>query len=282
LDTIAAHLAWATPQSWYDRADFFDAAVTDLENAAVTVGRSVRDLDDAWQRGGPEPVAPQIRAHLTEAARLLREVQPIGIGPMLRRAGDVLASAQAQVRELQQQRAEPGATGPQYDQLARQILHRVTTSYVDIGAGLPNLPATTVLGRPITSTAPDAAPRLVESVVHGGGPSHTALAAAAPLHAVAATPTTGLDKRDPAQSPSAASSGQGMTPFMPMGMGMGMGGGAGPARERDRRSDVYDPDQHPWDTENGWGVPGRNPTPASGAAAAAAEEYLNAMQRRPE
>jgi hypothetical protein len=249
LDAVAACLAAADPEGFYEQADVFEEAHRTLQQTVDLLGHHLGQLDGVWQRVGNQMWLRGDSVRL-EALDALRSLDDNGHGELVRRAADTLAASKTKVRHLMAQRtADP--TGA-HDAQARRVLGGLSDVYTEIGVGL------------------------------GGARSdpQAVLAAADDLVDSGFAPTTKrADPSDPGGSGSPAapassgagggSPGYGMMPMMPMGMGLGMGMGAGATAgvagqalaNRDRKGGHNHADPDIWSDPDGWTVPGRPERP---------------------
>jgi hypothetical protein len=280
------------PQDLYRRAALFDRAGESFAEIGDELKATLREIDAIWRRAADHRTDLSDDVVSTDVRRMLHLLAGQDYGAPLRRAGDALAEGQARLRDLvlrrdQHHRDTPAAGLDQYDQEAQAILAGVSQRFAEIGEELPRPPVLTVLGNPVHNddSAPPPLPPLIEQPATGGGTAATGgptvvdardhgvigrdrvtlLSVDSASASVPDTPSTSM--ADPSGfpgSPSSPAAAAPMMPFMPMGMGMGgMGMGTpGAPASRQNRPGVNNADPQTWEeTEDGWGVLGRQPPP---------------------
>jgi len=262
VEVIARQLLSVRLESLYEHAASFDTAARRFGDIADRFRAVLRQVEDAWTPHHAAGLPPGIEARSAAALEVLGKLRAPEPAALLRAAGDSLAIARTRVADLRVRRAQENAAGAApaqpgtsaYDEVARQLLDRVSADFVDVGRGLLHLAggARTVEPPPgpAIQLAAAAFPLDDEPSAAGGGtPSvpPTATAGSGPAPLAAANGITGLG------APAAP-----MMPFMP-GMGMGMGMNLQVSRER--QVDVYgQADPQTWhEPDEGWDVLGRQP-----------------------
>ncbi|PWK85550.1 hypothetical protein C8D88_106178 [Lentzea atacamensis] len=150
FDQVRARVAAADPHTFYRKAAAFEQAVEQLELFGDQLRRYRAELESVWHNGDPR--------QFEWVDRMLRHVDALTAGlrepsypAALRHIGDAVANSQQRLRGLENH----GATAPDRgavlarDEHARQILADLSTSYVQFGGTLAELPERSVTGVPI-------------------------------------------------------------------------------------------------------------------------------------
>ncbi|MDR7274271.1 hypothetical protein [Catenuloplanes atrovinosus] len=161
LDDVARLLLGARPYALYEEADRFDARRRALADLGADFDIAMRRVDEAWER--PPELGPlsQSGARPALIAATLRELRSADYGDSLRRAGDALLNGQQQVRELLLARdAAPADQRAGFDHKGLLTLHSVNSAFVTAGTDLPEPPAVTATGEPLSTRQLPEPPRL--------------------------------------------------------------------------------------------------------------------------
>ena len=179
FDQVRARVGGADPHTFYRKAAAFEQAVERLELFGDLLRRYRSELESVWHNGDPR--------QFEWVDRLLRYVQELTAGlrepsypAALRHIGDAVANSQQRLRGLENH----GSTVPDEsallarDEHARQILTDLSTSYVQFGQPLAELPDRGPTGAPL---------RLSGTPVEGPAAQH--LTAMAPVSTARGTST---------------------------------------------------------------------------------------------
>lgn len=206
FDQVRARVAAADPHTFYRKAAAFEQAAERLELFGDLLRRYRAELESVWHNGDPR--------QFEWVDRMLRHVDALTAGlrepsypAALRHMGDAVVHSQQRLRGLENH----GATVPDEstvlarDEHARQILADLSTSYVQFGRSLAELPERSVTGAPIqVSAAPAegaATHHLMASAGVGRGNGTGTTATKIARSGVAASPVDGGVPRSVAAEP---------------------------------------------------------------------------------
>jgi hypothetical protein len=291
LDTVERQVLSVRPEAFYHQAASFDAVARAFGDIGDRFRAALRQLEEAWIPYRADAPPPVVSLRSTVAIEVLDELRAPEFGVLLRAAGDSLATAQARLRDLRAQRAADQAAGASsgtaYDGLARLVLERVSTDFVDVGHGLLRLTGAAGPQGPVP--APGEAMALASAALL---PDEAALlrdeAALLPDDEPADPPGSSAGGAAAmvlaASNPAGSNAGLSppLTPLMPMGMGMGMGMGASMQVTRERQVDAHaTADPQAWhEPDDGWDVVGRQPaTPTTTPEMTPEQRALDAIDK---
>lgn len=151
FDQVRARVSAADPQTFYRKAAAFEQAAERLELFGDQLRRYRADLESVWHNGDPRQYEWVDRL-LRYTDALIVSIREPGYPAVLRRIGDAVAQSQQRLRGLEN---HSGGTTPDErarlarDEHARQILGDLSTSYVQSGLSLAEIPERGATGRPI-------------------------------------------------------------------------------------------------------------------------------------
>lgn len=206
FDQVRARVAAADPHTFYRKAAAFEQAAERLELFGALLRRYRAELESVWHNGDPR--------QFEWVDRMLRHVDALTAGlrepsypAALRHMGDAVAHSQQRLRGLENH----DATVPDQsavlarDERARQVLVDLSTSYVQFGQTLAELPERSVTGVLIQAPAAPvegvAAHPLMAPVGVGRGNSASTTATKSSRSAVSASPVDGGVPRSVAAEP---------------------------------------------------------------------------------
>ncbi|KJK33059.1 hypothetical protein UK23_47720 [Lentzea aerocolonigenes] len=150
FDQVRARVAAADPHTFYRKAAAFEQAAERLELFADLLRRYRAELESAWNNGDPRQFewVDRLLRHVDELTSSLREPS---YPAALRHIGDAVANSQQRLRGLENHSGTVPDEGALLarDEHARQILTDLSTSYVQFGQPLAELPERSVTGVPI-------------------------------------------------------------------------------------------------------------------------------------
>jgi hypothetical protein len=162
MDSVAAQILAAEPDSLYRQAAQFDLATLTVQDLAAGFAGALRRVDESWRSCGR---SQPLETSYSGIGMVLDQLQCPEYGPLLRRAGEALAAAQAQIRELQTRRmrdrvgSPTASTAGEYDRQAALVRRDLAQRLSGVGGALPPVPERTVSGTTIgihaTSTPGD-------------------------------------------------------------------------------------------------------------------------------
>ncbi|MGW4210508.1 hypothetical protein ACWEIJ_21135 [Lentzea sp. NPDC004789] len=194
FDQVRARVAAADPHTFYRKAAAFEQAAERLELFGDLLRRYRAELESVWHNGDPRQFewVDRMLRHVDALTASLREPS---YPAALRHLGDAVANSQQRLRGLENH----NGTAPDEsallarDEHARQILTDLSSSYVQFGQPLSDLPERGATGAPIQVPATPAegvaAPHVMTpvSTVRGksaGVSRSSAVAVAAPVSPV--------------------------------------------------------------------------------------------------
>ena len=154
FDQVRARVAAADPHAFYRKAAAFEQAAERLELFGDLLRRYRAELEAVWHNGDPRQFewVDRVLRHVDALTAGLREPS---YPAALRHMGDAVANSQQRLRGLENHgaTAPDGGALPARDEHARQILSDLSTSYVQFGRPLAELPERSVTGVPIQASA---------------------------------------------------------------------------------------------------------------------------------
>lgn len=173
FDQVRARLAAADPHTFYRKAAAFEQAAERLELFGDLLRRYRAELESVWHNGDPRQFewVDRVLRHVDALTTGLREPS---YPAALRHMGDAVANSQQRLRGLENH----SGTAPDAsallarDEHARQILTDLSTSYVQFGRPLAELPDRSVTGAPV---------QVPVTRVEGAAAHHVMAPAMAPL-----------------------------------------------------------------------------------------------------
>lgn len=206
FDQVRARVAAADPHTFYRKAMAFEQAAERLELFGDLLRRYRADLESVWHNGDPQQFewVSQVLRHVDALTAGLREPS---YPAALRHMGDAVANSQQRLRGLENHSGTvPDASAlPTRDEQARQILADLSTSYVQFGRPLAELPERSVTGVPIQAPATPvegaAAHHLMAPVGAGRGKGVGKTSGFSPASSALASPVDGGVQRSAAAEP---------------------------------------------------------------------------------
>ncbi|RAS66951.1 hypothetical protein C8D87_103290 [Lentzea atacamensis] len=147
FEQVRARVAAADPHTFYRKAAAFEQTVEQLELFGDQLRRYRAELESVWHNGDPRQFewVDRVLRHVDALTAGLREPS---YPAALRHIGDAVASSQQRLRGLENHNATtPDERVSQArDEHARQILADLSTSYVQFGSPLAELPERSATG----------------------------------------------------------------------------------------------------------------------------------------
>ncbi|MDT7783364.1 MAG: hypothetical protein QOF58_1783 [Pseudonocardiales bacterium] len=153
-DEVLDRVLAADPETFYAQAKAFEQATAVLDDAKMALAKLRRQLEEGWSNG--------VSDRFVRIERLVREVEVLladmpAYPRLLRRTGDTIVDSRQRLLALRHMPVVPHNVGvadkidrkalSDRDSQARRILGELSTSYLQIGGEMPELPKHTVTGQ---------------------------------------------------------------------------------------------------------------------------------------
>ncbi|MDX8056752.1 hypothetical protein SK571_45925 [Lentzea sp. BCCO 10_0798] len=153
FDEVLDRVLAADPESFYAQAKAFEQASEVLDEAKRLLAKQRRQLEEGWSNGVSDRFV-RIEALVRQVEGLLADLP--AYPRLLRRTGDAIVDSRQRLLALRHMPVKPhvGAVDQadlkalsDRDSQARRILGELSTSYLQIGGEMPELPKHTVTGQ---------------------------------------------------------------------------------------------------------------------------------------